>query len=194
MKHLSKIIFAAFAVLALSASFTATASAQSAGVAHVVLVDFNRVTVESLVGQDVSAQLDANRARMETRAAALDAQLQTEGQELQRQESIMAPDAFEERVNQFQQRQLNARNELEGLNAQHQRAAQQASLEIQRILRPIVMEVMTERGGTIVMDKGQVYHSVGGLDATTDVIDRLNAQISGYQVVIPQGTAAAPAQ
>lgn len=161
------------------------ANAQSTPEARIILIDFGRVTTESLVGQDVAAQLESNRARLETRAGELDQLLQVERQELERQQSIIAPDAFEERVRGFQQRQLNAQNEIEQLNGQHQRAAQQASIEIQRVLRPIIIDVMESKGATIVFDRNQAYHSIGGLDVTTTVIDNLNSALSNLAVSLP---------
>ncbi|MCK5042114.1 MAG: OmpH family outer membrane protein, partial [Sphingomonadales bacterium] len=122
---------------------------------------------------------------LEVRAGELDQMLQVERQELERQQSIIAPEAFEERVRAFQQRQLNAQNEIEQTNGQQQRAAQQASIEIQRVLRPIIIEVMESKQATIVFDKNQAYHSIGGLDVTTTVIDKLNSALSNLPVTLP---------
>jgi len=169
---------------------TSVANAQSVGEAKIILVDFNRVTTEALVGRDVAAQLESNRVNIEGRASELDQGLATERSELERQQSLLAPDAFEERVRAFSQRQLAARTELEQRNAQHQRAAQQASLEIQRVLRPIILAIMEERGATVVLDKMTVYHSVGGLDATTQVIERLDSAMSSFQITLPSATQA----
>ena len=166
------------------------ASAQAVGEAKIILVDFNRVTTEALVGQDVAAQLESNRVKIEGRASELDQALAAERADLERQQSLLAPDAFEERVRAFSQRQLAARTELEQLNAQHQRAAQQASLEIQRTLRPIILNIMEERGATIVLDKLTVYHSVGGLDATTQVIEKLDGALSSFQITLPSAAQA----
>lgn len=189
MKHIFKNSIKTFLFIIATVGFIASSSvvtqAQAVPAAKIMFIDFTRVTQESLVGQDVAAQLDSNRVKLETRAGNLDQQLQLERQELQRQQSIIAPDAFEERVRGFQQRQLSAQNELEQLNNQHQRAAQQASLEIQRVLRPIIISVMDGRGATIVMDKNTVYHSIGGLDGTTTVIEKLNAALSSFAVTFP---------
>ena len=183
-----KSIFIALFAFGLVASSINQTNAQTIPEAHIMLIDFGRVTTESLVGQDVAAQLDANRARLETRAGELDQQLSFDRQELERQQSIIAPDAFEERVRAFQQRQLNAQNELEQLNGQHQRAAQQASVEIQRVLRPIIIKVMENRNATIVLDKNTAYHATGGLDVTTTVIEQLNAALSNFAVSLPAAT------
>ena len=183
-KTMKALFISLFAIGTLAIS-TNQAYAQATPEARIILIDFGRVTSESLVGQDVAAQLESNRARLEVRAGELDQMLQVERQELERQQSIIAPEAFEERVRAFQQRQLNAQNEIEQTNGQQQRAAQQASIEIQRVLRPIIIEVMESKQATIVFDKNQAYHSIGGLDVTTAVIDKLNSALSNLPVTLP---------
>jgi Skp family chaperone for outer membrane proteins len=183
-KTLKALFISIFAFGALAIS-TDQAQAQVTPEARIVFIDFSRVTSESLVGQDVASQLESSRVRLETRAGELDQLLQVERQELERQQSIIAPDAFEERVRGFQQRQLAAQNEIEQLNTQHQRGAQEASIQIQRVLRPIIIEVMESKQATIVFDRNQAYHTSGGLDVTTTVIDRLNSALSNLAVSIP---------
>ena len=162
-----------------------TADAQTVVEARIITVDFTRVTTESLVGQDVSAQLESNRVTLEGRASELDAALAAEGQELERQRNIVTPAVLEEGVRVWNQNKLAAQNLLNTLQNQHQRAAQQASLEIQRTLRPIVMQLMGEHGATIVLDRSHVYHSVGGLDITTQVIERLDTVLAAFEVTLP---------
>lgn len=183
-----KTLFIALIVFGTFATSINQTQAQAIPVAKIMLIDFGRVTTESLVGQDVAAQLDANRGRLEARASQLDQELSFEREELERQQSIIAPDAFEERVRAFQQRQLTAQRELEELNGQHQRAAQQASIEIQRVLRPIIIEVMNDRGATMVLDKNTAYHATGGLDVTTTIIEKLNSALSSFAVSIPEAS------
>lgn len=185
MKQTITRLFAVFGLLGL---FATAAAAQDVTEARIIVIDFQRVTTESLVGKDVAMQLESNRVKVESRAGELDQQLASEQDELGRQRNIIAPDAFEERVRSFNQRRQQAQAELQRLNQQHQRAAQQASLEIQRVLRPIVMDLMNEKGATIVLDKDLVYHSVGGLDVTTEVIERLDNTLSSFQVSIPSGS------
>jgi len=172
-------------ITGLGFSQSITAEAQTVAEARIITVDFTRVTTESLVGQDVSAQLESNRVTLEGRASELDAALSAEGQELERQRNIVTPAVLEEGVRVWNQNKLSAQNLLNTLQNQHQRAAQQASLEIQRTLRPIVMQLMEEHGATIVLDRSHVYHSVGGLDITTEVIDRLDSVLSSFQVTLP---------
>lgn len=183
MKKLTNIFMTTLFAMGIVFSLNSASMAQTPE-AKIILVDFQRVTTESLVGLDVQAQLEQNRVAIETRANELSTNLQTEQQELERQRSIIAPDAFEERVRGFNQRQNDARAEIQNRQQDQQRAVQQATLEIQRRVRPIILEIMENRGATMVIDKLGIYHSVGGLDVTTDVIDGLNAVLSAYKITL----------
>lgn len=186
---MNKIVTTALILLAAVWMAQAPASAQTTDAARILIVDFTRVTNDSLVGRDVAAQLERERVKIESRATELNTQLKTEQDELKVQRNIIAPDAFEGRMRDFNQRAQGAQDELTQMQQTLQRAAQQANLEIARQLKPIVIAVMQEKGGTMVLDKNIVYHSVAGLDVTTEVIDRLDAQMPSFQVSLPTPTA-----
>ncbi len=183
---MKKQIYTLFAALAfVSAAFSNPGLAQQAPPAVIVVVDFNRVTNESAVGRDVSAQMETNRIDLEARALDLNDQLNREQEELNRQRSVIAPEAFEERVRAFTQKQQVARQEIQEKTQQRQVALQQAQLEIQRVLRPIVKDVMEKHGATLVLDKNIVQHHIAGLDVTTEVVEQLDANLPSFKVTLP---------
>ena len=189
MKHfMTKAILGAALALTFLGFSPIAANAQMVEGARIVIVDFNRVTIESLVGQDVAAQLESNRVSVEARAGDLDTLLKSDEEELRRKRNIIAPDAVQERLRGFNQKQQEARDELQQRTLQHQRAAQHASLEIQRTLRTIILEVMNTHGATIVLDRAIIYHSTGGLDVTTEVIELLDRALSQFEVTLPNNS------
>ena len=166
--------------------FTASANAQAVGTAKIILVDFDRVTKESLVGKDVRAQIESRRITMEARAGELEKTLIDERNALQAQRTIIAPDAFEQKAKEFTAKQQAAQTEMTSKNQSLQRAAQQANSEIQRTLKPLVLAMMKEKGASIVLDKGLTYHSEGGMDVTTTIIERLDLALSAFKLTLPQ--------
>jgi Skp family chaperone for outer membrane proteins len=166
--------------------FTASVNAQAVGNAKIILVDFDRVTRESLVGKDVRAQIESARITMEARAGELEKSLLDERNALQAQRTIIAPDAFEAKAKEFTVKQTSAQAEMTGKNQSLQRAAQQANSEIQRTLKPIVLTMMKEKGASIVLDKGLTYHSEGGIDVTTTIIERLDLALSTFKLTLPK--------
>jgi len=162
------------------------AQAQSTPNAKILVVDFDRVSRESLVGQDISAQMESNRADLERYARGVQQNLGAQQQELQQQRNVISEEAFQQRLQRFQQQAQQQQSQLEQLTQEARQAMQQANSEVQRALRPIVRDIMEERGANLVLDKALVSQSASGLDVTTEVIERLNEKMDSHEVSLPQ--------
>ena len=112
-------ILFALALIVSSVTFAVSqsASAQALPEVKALIIDFERVSTESLVGQDVNAQISQQNTRITTWEANISTQLNNERQELERQRTIIAPDAFEERAVSFQQRANAAQSQLQLLQS-----------------------------------------------------------------------------
>lgn len=185
MKHIQNKTLAVALLILAAAAFSAPVMAQTTEAARIILVDFSRVTQESLVGKDVNAQFDSERVKIQARATELRVQFTAEQQQLQTQEKLVAPDVLQAKVTDLQIRAQAGQAEIDQMQQSLQLAEQQAVLEIQRKLKPIVIAIMNSRGATIVMEKAALYHNVAGLDVTTEVIEGLDAEMPGFQVSLP---------
>lgn len=167
-----------------SALFTITtpAAAQDLPKVSLLIIDFERVSTDSRVGQDITAQIQQHASKINTWQSNIEAALNGERQELERQQTIIAPDAFEQMALAFQQKANGANNQLQSLRENLRNVGGQAQLEIDRVLKPIVNTFMAEKGATVVMDKRVVWLSAGGFDLTTQVIERLNNELPGYKM------------
>ncbi|MCK5574511.1 MAG: OmpH family outer membrane protein [Sphingomonadales bacterium] len=189
MKILLKSIVAAFIMIT---GFTsAPVQAADAPQTRIIIVDFVRVTAESLVGKDVAAQIESHRINLDNRANQISGELKAENEELVRKQEMLkqklvTQEVFEAEVREFNQKRQNAELEIRQKNQQLGRAAQQVRTEMERTVRPIVMKIMEEKKANIVMDSGILYHNAGGIDVTTEVIDRLNVAMSSYKVQMPE--------
>lgn len=182
MKNIS--ISLALALIATGAFLAgqSPATAQEVSAARIILVDFNRVTGDSLVGQDVNSQIQQQASRIQTFETNLVAKFDTEEDELKRLQTVIAPDAWEERVRAWNQKKVTGQRQSDLLRKNLQQVGQQAQLEIVRVLRPIVNTVMTTKGATIVLDTGVVWRAAAGYDFTTEVIDGLNHDLASYKL------------
>ncbi len=187
MTRMMKTVLAVLLVMG-SAVMTAPVFAQAKSVpaAHIILVDFDRVSRESLVGKDIAAQMESHRVDLEKKARAIQDELKKEEQEITKQRNIISPEAFQERVRAFQQKARQKQAELQDLQQQARRAMQQAQLEVQRVLRPIVKQVMDAHGANMVLDKALVSQHAAGLDVTTEVIEKLDQAMPSFQVQLPK--------
>lgn len=161
------------------------AQAQSLPNAKIIVVDFDRVSRESLVGKDIAAQVESNRVSLEQFARELQQDLGADEQTLMQRRSIVGDEQFQEEVRGYQQRRQQAQGQVQELTQQSRRAMQQANLEVQRVLRPIVKDVMENKGANLVLDKALVSQHAGGLDVTTEVIEKLDESMPSFEVSLP---------
>lgn len=179
-------VMLAFSAMVLSVS----AFAQTGG--KVIIVDFTRVQEESLVGQNVISQLTQYGNAVQARKEALEAELNAEGTALEAQEVVLPPDAFQQRVEEFQRKARLADLELQGYRSTMVRAEQNAKLEITNNLKPIVNAIMNEKGADLVLDKSLIYMAGGGFDITDLVVARLDSQVQRYNLDIQAPTLSGP--
>ncbi len=184
MKTTMAALFVALGLVALAGPVEAQQNAVPA--ARIILVDFDRVSRESLVGKDIAAQMESHRVDLEKKARAIQDKLKAEEEEIAKQRNIISPEAFQERVRGLQQKAQQKQAELQDLQQQARRAMQQAQLEVQRVLRPIVKEVMDRHGANMVLDKALVSQHAAGLDVTTEVIEKLDQAMPSFQVQLPE--------
>lgn len=185
MKKLTTITAAAIIAFNALALISQPATAQEAPTARVIVVDFQRVTQDSLVGKDIAAQMESSQVDLENRIQEANAQLQQEKEQLERQRSVMAEQAFAESAQQFNQKQQRVQSEMQQMAQQSRRALQQAQVQVERALRPIVRETMEKYDANMVLDKSIVWHHASGFDVTTEVIEKLDEKMPSYDVQLP---------
>lgn len=179
LRILTPFIFA----LAAIAMAPGNVSAQSEAV--VITVDFQRVTSESAVGQDVQKQIQSVQLELQTKVAEMDENLSTEKAAIEQQRPLLDEPMFQEKATAFNLKAQADRKALNDKAEQIQREVQQANLAIERELKPIVRKIMEEKGATIVFDKSRIYEQASGMDVTTEVIDQLNSVLPTYQIDVP---------
>lgn len=163
----------------------AVAFAQTTPEAKVLVVDFQTVNENSLVGQDVSAQIKQYELVLENRANELQTTLKEEGEQLVSQQAVLPPDVYQDQAAAYQQKLQLANQELEGKRQLLFRAAQAAQFEINRAVRPIIRSIMQSRGATMVLDKGFVYDTISSIDITNQVVEELDQVLTSYAVQDP---------
>lgn len=182
-------------VLGFSAIFSSsiTAQAQNTPAAKVIVVDFARVTRESLAGLDIGNQIKANNVKVQARAKELQDGLRADQENLAKQQALLTPeeqqnipDSFQQLVREFQLKQQSAERELQEKQQGRQAAVEQANAEMENALRPIVRQLMTERGANLALDKNVVFDQLDGLDVTTQVIERLNQRMPSLKMALPE--------
>jgi outer membrane protein len=157
----------------------------------ILVIDRAAILRFSKVGQDVTKQIAAysNQAKND-----LDGQakaLQAQGQALQQQVAVLAPDVKAQKIKDFENKQRGLQDQATRKEQMIQYAMATAQQNIAQTLSPILAQLMTERGGNLILDKNAVvFANNSAFDITQAAIDRLNQKMASLKVTLTAPPAA----
>jgi len=164
---------------------TAPAAAQSQPAPIIMIVDIQGVQQGSRAFKNIQAQMQTHRQSFQKEIGDQEAQLRTAEQELQRQRTILSPDAFAQRQREFQERVGNVQRNAQSRRRQLEEGFNEAMQQVQRQLLQIVSKLAEERGATIVLPKSLVVLVDKRYDASDEALKRLDAALTQVSVKLP---------
>ncbi len=163
--------------------------------AKIVVLDRAAILQFSKVGQDIARQMQtyANQAKNDLQAQGR--ALEKEGQQLQQQVAILAPDVKQKRLEAFQNKQRSLQSVAQRKDEQLKAGFAQARATMEQTLGPILQQLVKERGANLVLDKqAVVFANASGFDITGEAINRLNQKLPSIKVDMNAKPPAPPAQ
>ena len=152
---------------------------------RIVVIDRAAILKFSKVGQDIARQVQgyANQAKKDLSAQSN--ALQKEGQELQQQVAILAPDLKQKKIAAFEARQASLQGAAQKKDDQIRGGLLAARGAVEKVLGPLLEEIVHEHGANMVLDKqAVVYSNTNAFDITPEAISRLDAKMANYKVVL----------
>lgn len=166
--------------------------------ASVIVVNYEQIVATSVAGRDLQAKLQqigqAMDAELRPEATRLEAEqtrlnAATNGmtrQQVQANAQLRGQiEALEEQATTFRNRQVTMSRDLEFTR-------QSALAEFNRLITPSVQAVMQARDAGVVIDSAAVQLVAPGVDATADIIARIDQSVRSVNVT--RQTAPAPQQ
>lgn len=165
-------------------------AARTLPAAVIAVVDFNRVVRESTAGQSILKQINDRHAGFQQEIQAITSQLEQARQELARQQSILAPEVFAQKRQEFQVRAQEYQRSVQDAQKKLDTMLRQSMRTVESTLATIVAEVATDFGANLVIDaglgRGEVLFTDGSLVITDEAKARLNKVLPDVKVVEPQ--------
>jgi outer membrane protein len=188
------------AVAALASSASVFAQQKAAPGAAVVLptpviliVDMAQILQQAKAAKQVQSELNQQYNLYSKEVAKQEDELQKSSTELERQRTVMAPDAYNLRARELQQHY----DEL-GKSVQAKRQALQLSLneamgKVKLAALGVVADIVKEHKANLVLEKQAVVYEPEGMDVTADAIQRLDKRLPSVPVNLPKlDTGASP--
>lgn len=168
-----------------------SAQAQRAPAAIVVVVDSDRIYRECNACRTAQTQLQSQVTGLRNRQQTLTTELRTEAGSIQTAVQALSgrePDAaLQKRVQDFQQRQQQAQQELERSEQNLQSIRANVIRQIDERMRPVINQVMTQRGANIAMDVDATLAHAQTINVTDAVLAGVNAALPSVSVTpLPQ--------
>lgn len=174
---------------------SAPAMAQRLPASSMLIADVDRIVAESNAGRAAATELQTRVQSLEQRATTLRQQLEAEANAIRtgQQNNTLKDKALEDRINAFEARQQAAQQEIQRSENDIQRAQNYVSQQIGAALRPLFAAYMQERGASMIVPASAVLQHSAGLDATQELLTRLNTALPSVSTTPPPPPAAAPA-
>ncbi|MBL4602912.1 MAG: OmpH family outer membrane protein [Emcibacteraceae bacterium] len=187
-----KNVFAAVIAVCSITIMNNVAYSQEIPVAKIIVVDNKIISTNSAVAIDINRQVRQIESQMQVELQTRRNALQAEQEDIQSKVNIMPQEswnqlqqAFQLKVNQYQQ-------DVQIKGVQLDRAIANANAELARALKPILQNVLQQKGATMMMDKTLIIEQVPGLDVTTMIMEQLDLALPSVEVVLPDLPEAAP--
>jgi outer membrane protein len=160
----------------------------------ILIVDMQQVLQDAKAAQEVQGALNQRYTAYSKEVARQEDELQKDGAELERQRTVLAPEAYSARARELQQRY----DEL-GKTVQSKRQALQQTLndtmgKVRAAALEVVAEISKERRATLVLEKQAVVYESEGMDISTEAVQRLDKKLPSVPINLPptEGDGAKP--
>lgn len=151
----------------------------------IMIVDIQGVQQGSRAFKHIQGQMQTHRQSFQKEISDQEGQLRTAEQELQRQRTVLSPDAFAQRQREFQERVNNVQRNAQSRRRQLEEGFNEAMQQVQRQLLQVVSKLAEERGATIVLPKSLVVLVDKRFDVSEEALKRLDAALTQVAVKLP---------
>lgn len=158
----------------------------------ILVIDREQIFRGSAVGASIVKQVQAYTVQAENDLKGEGNALRAQGQALQQQIAILAPDVKAKKVRDFEAQQAALQQKAQQKQGLIQGGFLMARKQVEQALGPILQGIMAERGANLLVDRNAVVMSTVDIDITQTAIQRLNQKLPNVKVnltPLPPGVA-----
>jgi Skp family chaperone for outer membrane proteins len=158
----------------------------------VLVIDINQIMRTAKAAKSVQSQLEKTQAAYQQQITKQEEDLRAQDQELARQRTILAADAFADRRKQFEQKVGDVQKDVQSKRKALDQSYNDAMGKVQAAMVEIVSQIATEKRANLVLPKSEVVLVDKNIDFTEETLKRLDVKLPDVKVN-PPSTTAAPA-
>ena len=146
-------------------------------VTAILTVDIDRLFSQSQFGRRVAQSYAGEREALATENTRIAAALREEELALAAQRAEMAPSVFRTEAEAFDEKAQSIRRAQDAKERALEDTLVQGRDQFLEVTRPILGQLMVDRGAFAILDRRSVLLSLGSIDVTDDAIARIDAAI-----------------
>lgn len=140
-------------------------------------VDIDRLFGQSQFGERISQTYTEGRTALAAENRRIADALREEELALAQQRPDMDPDVFRTEAEAFDAKAQGIRRAQDAKETSLEETLTQGRDQFLVVTRPILGQLMVDRGAIAILDRRSVLLSLGSIDVTDDAIERINASI-----------------
>ena len=167
-------------------------------VQRIAVVDVDLAMREANAVKSVRAQMKEFSDKFSKEIADEEAALRAEDQQLQQQRTILSPDVYAQKREDFQQKVAQLQQKAGNLRRAMDQGFNNTMQKIQVVLFEEAAKLARELGYNIILDRNQIVATIGTqFDITEQTIVRINERLTDVKLTMeekkPEASGAAPA-
>ncbi len=148
----------------------------------IAIVDINLILSDSKSAKDATKQFEKIQKSMEVEIEESDKKMLEERNSLIEQQSVIAPEAFEVKAKDYEKKLQNYQVDKQKKLRKLEGVLQKVRNEILNNIKPILEDLSSELGVTVILEKNSVLLSANNMDITENVIKKLNKKLPKIKV------------
>lgn len=169
-------------ILACLAMWPVWAFAQQLPPATVAVIDYQRIVSESEAAVSIRSQVDARHQRYQEQIAGEERRLHEANRELERQRSVLAPEAFATKREDFDKDVAAVQRMVQDRRLELDLVNSEAVGVMRNKIIAIIESLAEDQGFNIVLPTSGVLLFTPELDLTEEVLGRLNGELPFVKV------------
>ncbi len=141
------------------------------------VIDINKILSDANAAKTAAEQIEEIAIEIENEIKLSDEEIIKEQNLLIESQSIMAPEAFETKKNEYENKVQKYNSERQSKLMKIDELIAVSRNDILNAMKPILEEISNEKGITIILEKSSIMLNAEKMDITNEVLKKLNKSL-----------------
>lgn len=156
------------------------------GALRFAVINVQKILREAAATKTIRPQIEELKKTYQAKFKKYEEELRVANQDLQRQRTIITPEAYAQRLKKFKARVNKRQREVQSVQRMLDKAGSDALGKVHRQFRQIAIELAKERSLQLIVPRSGLLYVDPRNDISDEVLKRLNKELPSVTVVVPE--------